>query len=172
MVKPFSQNIIFMDTEFTDLDIRKGELLSIGLVKNTGEQLYIELDYQGPSPPWVEKNVLPTLTAPKISKQEARTKLAAFIDNQNPYMVAYVNQFDAVFWYDLFGTPQNHPFYWIPIDFASILFAHGYDPNSMGHHKFLRNLGIDETQYNKHHALDDAIFLRDVYNAFYKKTGK
>lgn len=43
--KFYSENIIFFDTEFTHLDVEIGELLSIGLAKNTGEELYLELDY-------------------------------------------------------------------------------------------------------------------------------
>lgn len=166
-MKPFSHNIIFFDTEFSDLNIRTGELLSIGMVKEgSGEELYLEFDYTGPMHPWVTQNVLPILTAEKkYSKLEAREKLREFVGAGEPYLMAYVNQFDAVFWYDLFGSPKDHPAFWIPLDFASILFAHGYDPNSMGKDSFFSDLGIDKAQFKLHNALDDARMLKQVYEA-------
>jgi len=44
---PFSKNIIFLDTEFSSLDPYKGEMLSIGLAKLDGSELYLELEYEG-----------------------------------------------------------------------------------------------------------------------------
>lgn len=38
------KELIFFDTEFTSLDPYKGEILSIGMVKENGEELYIELE--------------------------------------------------------------------------------------------------------------------------------
>ncbi len=170
-MQPYSDNLLFMDTEFTDFDIRRGELLSIGMIKMTGEELYLELEYSGDDVhPWVEKNVLPHLKDEKVSKEKAIAQITTFIGDESPYMVAYVNQFDAVYWYDLFGGPQNHPAYWIPIDFASMLFASGYSPNSLGKHTFFNELGIDKSAYNDHHALDDAKQLRDIYIALMKKN--
>ncbi len=167
MISPYSDNIIFLDTEFTDLDVRKGELMSIGLIKTTGEELYLELEYTDEPHPWVVENVIPTLTGKKVKKVDAILELKEFVGTDSPFMVAYVNQFDSVFWYDLFGSAKEHPFYWIPIDFASILFAHGLDPNSMGRHKFFESLGIDKNKYNKHNALDDAKLLAETYTAFF-----
>lgn len=162
---PFSTNLIFYDTEFSDLNHRTGELLSLGLVKYTGEELYLELDYSGPLHPWVQENVIPNLTGNKVSREEARRQIIEFVGTEEPYLMAYVNQFDSMYWYDLFGSPTEHPVYWIPIDFASILFAHGYAPNSLGHHSFFKALGIDKSQYREHNALQDARLLREVYLA-------
>ncbi len=58
------------------------------------------------------------------------------------------------------------PFNWIPIDFASILFAMGINPESYyrgDEDNFYRELGIAHTKYREHHALDDAKLLRQVY---------
>lgn len=169
---PYSDNIIFMDTEFTDLDIRKGQLLSVGLVKITGEELYIEIEYTDTPHEWVIKNVLPHLNGEPVPSGVAQSKIRDFIgqEGSRPYLVAYVNQFDAVFWYDLFGSAKDHPAYWIPIDFASILFGFGYAPDSMGHHTFFEELTIDKEAYKAHNALDDARLLRDVYKKFFQKT--
>ena len=167
-VTPYSQNIIFLDTEFSDLNARTGELLSVGLITYSGKELYLELEHSGPVHPWVKKHVLPLLIQPKVSREVAKEKLTDFIGKDKPYLVSYVNQFDAIYWYDLFGSPKNHPCYWIPIDFASILFATGYDPNSLGKKRFFDELSINKKNYTFHSALDDARLLRDVYIKFFQ----
>ena len=43
MSGPFSNNVIFYDAEFSNVDPYTGELLSIGMVKVSGEELYLEL---------------------------------------------------------------------------------------------------------------------------------
>ncbi len=167
----FSENIVFMDTEFTHLDPKKGELLSIGLIKYTGEELYIEFEYSVDPHPWVVEHVLPTLSGVKVPNDKAREMIREFIGPGQPYLMAYVNQFDAMFWYGLFGDPKSHPAFWIPIDFASILFAHGFDPNSMGKDSFFEKLGVDKKSYHLHNALDDTRLLRDVYLKFCTQSG-
>lgn len=167
MPKPFSNNIIFYDTEFSSLDPYKGEILSIGLVKLNGEELYLELEYNGEVSEWVEKNILPTLKGTKFSREEAKKKIIDFAGSGKPYMVGFINQFDAIYTYKLFGI-GGHPFYWIPIDFASILFSIGINPEDyMPENKtdFFEKLGIDLKKYNQHNALDDARLLREVYSA-------
>lgn len=163
--RPFSDNVIFIDTEFSSLDPYRGEILSIGLVKLNGDELYVELEYEGEVDGWVKDNIIPTLTEPKLSREAAVKKVNAFIGNMKPYMVGYVNQFDAVYWYKLF-RPDSDPLYWLPIDFASILFAFGVNPESYDSEdkdNFYQEIGIDPGRYRKHHALDDARLLREVY---------
>ncbi len=169
--KPYSDRLIFFDTEFTHLDPRKGELISIGLVKYSGEELYLELEYTGEPHPWVTEKVLPYLKGPKVGREEAKKRLREFVGPDQPYLVAYVNQFDAVFWYDLFGSPMDHPAFWIPIDFASILFALGYPPDSMGRENFWKELGLVKQTGVQHNALDDARWLWEVYLALQAKAG-
>ncbi len=165
---PYSERCIFVDTEFTSMDIRVGELLSVGLVRPNGEELYVEIEYTGSVHPWVQEHVLPYLQGNPVSSSNAVEQLRTFVGNDTPYMISYVNQFDAVYWYTLFGSPQAHPCYWIPIDFASILFAHGFDPNSMGKHAFFEQIGVQkDTTVQKHHALHDARWLKTVYTAFF-----
>jgi hypothetical protein len=72
--RPFSDNVIFVDTEFSSLDPYKGEILSVGLVKLRGEELYLELECDGEIDEWPKKNILPTLKQKKYSKAEARKK--------------------------------------------------------------------------------------------------
>lgn len=168
MKNAFSDKIIFFDTEFTSLDPVVGELMSIGMVKSTGEELYLELEYEHEPHPWVIEHVIPFLTNQKVSKSEARQRLIDFLGPDKPYLMAYVNQFDAIYWYKLFESAQEHPAFWIPLDFASVLFASGRDPGSMGQTAFFEELGIDKSVYQEHNALSDAKLLRDVYLALQK----
>ena len=171
-----TRQIIFFDTEFTMLNPRKGELLSLGLVKDSGEELYIEFE-QSPRDqidPWVIEHVLPSLSGNAISKDEAKITIREFVGTEKPYLMAYVNQFDSIFWYDLFSDPQKHPAFWIPIDFASILFAHGFDPESMGKQEFFDRIGVNKSNYSTrgHNALEDAQLLKEVYHRFVSYTGR
>jgi len=168
MMKPFSKNIIFLDTEFSSLNPYKGEILSIGLVKPNGKELYLELKYDGEVDPWVRKNIIPALKGPKVSRETAKRRIRRFIGKKEPYLVSYVNQFDAIYWYKLFGV-NNHPAYWLPIDFASILFGLGINPEAYYHgdkNNFYKEIGVDHTKYKEHHALDDAKLLKEVYLKF------
>ncbi len=171
-----ARQIIFFDTEFTFLDARKGELLSLGLVKDSGEELYLEFE-QPPHDrmdPWVIEHVLPSLSGTVVSKDEAKAQIREFVGPDRPYLMAYVNQFDSIYWYDLFSDPQKHPAFWIPIDFASILFAHGFDPESMGHQDFFDRIGVNRSNYNTrgHNALEDAQLLKEVYSRFMSYIGR
>ena len=61
-------------------------------------------------------------------------------------------------------TRKDLPFFWLPIDFASILFGMGLDPYSLNNKKFLKKIGIDTQKFkHTHNALDDAKLLREVY---------
>ncbi len=170
MHKPYSDNIIFFDTEFSDLNPYKGEILSVGMVKPTGEELYLELENNGEVSDWVRDNILPTLMDNKISREEAKEKMREFIGSSFPYLVSYVNQFDAVYFYKLFGT-ENQPAYYIPIDFASMLFGYGIDPRDYGNRysRLVNKLDIDLSKFKKHHALEDAKLLKEMYTRFFER---
>lgn len=169
---PYSDNVIFFDTEFTNLDPRKGELLSLGMVKPNGEELYLEFQYSGPLDPWVVEHVIPYLEGITFTKEEACKLIRQFFGNTQPYLVAHVNQFDTVYWYDLFGSAQTHPAERVPIDFASILFAYGFAPNVMRSAVFLKSLGMSDPNISEHNALDDARRLKQVYYKFFEKYGR
>ena len=164
--KPYSKNIIFLDTEFSSLDPYVGEILSVGLVKLTGEELYLELEHSGPVDPWVKKNILPTLTAPKVSRQEAAKQIKKFVGGEKPYMVSMINQYDFIYICKLFGREDKSVFHWLPIDFASVLWALGINPESYypeDKENFFKMINIDASKYKMHNALDDAKLLREVY---------
>lgn len=166
---PFEpNNLIFIDTEFTSLDPSVGEILSIGIVKLSGEELYLELETKAKPSAWVQKHILPTLTQPKLSKDQAVRQVRKFLGRKKPFAVAYVDNYDALYAVKLFGEGEKMPFKWMTIDFASILFANGINPTKMlatesGAKTFYRSLGINLEKYQQHHALDDAKLLRDVW---------
>jgi DNA polymerase III epsilon subunit-like protein len=155
--------LIFFDSEFTSLNPHEGEILSIGMVKANGEEFYIELECAAAPSEWVKEHILPTLTGEKVSREEARRRIAAFVGDGEPVMVAHVNQYDTLYFYKLYDGPET-PFFWMPLDFASILYARGYDPDEIGPgSKLYADLGIDDAQYHQHHALDDARLLRETF---------
>lgn len=170
-MKPFSDNVIFFDTEFSNLDPYKGEVLSIGMVKVNGDELYLEIENTGEVSPWVRENVLPLLTQPRMTREEARQKIIEFAGENKPYLVSYVIEFDAPFLYKLLGVDDENgnrklPYHWIILDFASMLFALGRNPSDFAAQEkdaLIKELGIDISMYREHHALDDAKVLREVY---------
>ena len=172
MLKSFSDNIVFFDTEFSSLDPYEGELLSVGLVKMTGEELYLEIEDEGvTSCDWVKEHVLPLLDGEKVSRSEARRQINDFIGESKPYALAYVDQYDAIYTRKLFNG-EELPFHWISLDFASMLFLMGISPEIFDkHHKeeFLKEWGFADDSYRNHHALDDARLLREVYGEFLRR---
>ena len=170
---PFSDDIIFFDAEMTQLDVKKGELMAIGMINYDGtKELYIELEYdESTLSDWTRENVVPHLRLQKTSKEEAKKAIREICGHSEPHLIATVNQWDMTFWHKLFAgeeTPVNR----IPIDFASILFAMGLNPARTinGEKKeFYKQFGLDLENYNLHNALDDTRLMRDLY---FKLAGK
>jgi len=170
-MQPLSNNIVFTDLEFTDLS-GAGEVLSIGLIKLTGEELYLEIETDAEPSDWVKQNVLKHMTGEKTTKEEARKQIRTFLGKEKPYLTAWVPHYDMVLTSQLFQGAFNTPFNWFPLDFASILFADGIDPEDYreeNNRKFLKDLGIDASKYSTHHALDDAKLLREAWIAYFKQ---
>jgi len=74
MIKPYSQNLIFFDTEFSSLDLDRGEILSLGFVKMNREALYLEVDFKREVDKWPKENILPNLGIKKVTSEEAAKK--------------------------------------------------------------------------------------------------
>lgn len=157
-MKPYSDNIVFVDTEFSGLEFYLGELISIGLVKLSGEELYLELDYAGPVNEFVQREVLPKLHGPTVPPHDAIARIRAFVGDGRPYMVTEAGHYDALYVYKLFGIAEQ-PFHEVPLDFASMLFCHGIAADQDNAAYF----GIERRRFRSHHALDDARFLRAIY---------
>jgi len=164
---PFSDDVIFFDAEFTQLDIIRGELMSVGMITLDGKkELYLELDYDANhASPWVVEHVIPYMTGTTVSHAEAQALIEDLCGHTEPHLVATVNQWDMAFWHKFFGGKEE-PINRIPIDFASILFAMGINPaRTIDDEKetFYMQYGIDLNKYNMHNALDDAKLMRDLY---------
>ncbi len=167
-LQPFEKdNLIFLDTEFSDLDPYKGEILSIGIVKMNGEELYIELESDGHASTWVKRNILKMLDGPKFSRELAVEQVRNFLGESQPFAVAFVDNYDVIYLTKLFEAGKL-PFRWMTVDLASVLFAMGVNPvkyqlDNETAKDFYKKLGIDTKKYRHHHALDDARLLRDVW---------
>jgi hypothetical protein len=83
----------FLDTEYNGWG---GALLSLALVPDDGEELYLTLDWDGPLDPWVERHVLPyldtvpeTLRSARMSRGDAaRTIAHYFAADPQPLIIA------------------------------------------------------------------------------------
>jgi DNA polymerase III epsilon subunit-like protein len=160
-----TKNLIFLDTEFTSLDPTNGQILSIGIVKLNGEELYLELETAAPRSDWVKKHLI--LDQEKVSTDQAKQAVTDFLGDADPFAVAFVDNYDNLYMVKLFGEGKL-PFKWLTIDMASILFAHGINPksflpNETAAKSFYKSIGVDMSSYRQHHALDDAKLLREVW---------
>jgi hypothetical protein len=144
--------LLFLDTEYSGLGQQSPRLISLALLAEDGSrEFYVELaDTCAPDDctPFVQREVLPLLTGPRLPRIEASTTLRAWFD-QAPRAIqaACDSETDWRFLLDLLGEPR-------PANLA----AHYYD---------LRPL-IDTTVYDRavaayyltdpreHHALVDA----------------
>lgn len=83
----------FLDTEYNGWG---GALLSLALVPEDGEELYLTFDWEGPLEAWVERNVLPyldtvpaNLVAPRMSRADAARTIAHYLaGDPDPLIVA------------------------------------------------------------------------------------
>ena len=83
----------FLDTEYNGWG---GALLSMALVPDHAEELYITLDWTGPLDEWVERNVLPFLdmvpdglVSPRMSRADAARTVAHYLaGDRDPLIVA------------------------------------------------------------------------------------
>ena len=83
----------FLDTEYNGWG---GELLSLALVPDDGEELYLTLDWKGPLEQWVERHVLPyfdavpeSLVSPRMSRADAARTVAHYLaGDSEPLIVA------------------------------------------------------------------------------------
>ena len=148
----------------------------MGLVKPSGEELYVELEYKNEPSEWVKEHVLPYLNGHKVGAEEAVKMVIDFVGDTKPHIVGHINQDDVMLWQKLLMSVRSvdagdtfYPFQLTSIDFASILFTMGLDPETyhLGEKNgFFEKIDVDYKKYNKHNALDDAKLLREVYLRF------
>jgi hypothetical protein len=83
----------FLDTEYNGWG---GELLSLALVPDDGEELYLTLGWTGPLVPWVERHVVPYLdsvpeglASPRMNRADAARTISHYLAaDREPLIVA------------------------------------------------------------------------------------
>ena len=83
----------FLDTEYNGWG---GALLSLALVPEDGEELYLTFDWAGELEPWVERHVVPyldkvpeSLVSPRMSRRDAARTIAHYLaGDPDPLIVA------------------------------------------------------------------------------------
>jgi hypothetical protein len=83
----------FLDTEYNGWG---GALLSLALVPDDGEELYLTLEHERPLEDWVERHVVPyldmvpdSLTLPRMSRTDAARAIAHYLaGDPEPLIVA------------------------------------------------------------------------------------
>ena len=83
----------FLDTEYNGW---RGALLSLALVPEDGEELYLTLDWEDALDPWVERNVVPyldtvpdALVSPRLNRADAARAISHYLaGDSEPVIVA------------------------------------------------------------------------------------
>jgi len=140
----------FLDTEYNGWG---GALLSLALVPDDGEELYLTLDWNGPLEDWVERNVVPyldmvadTLVSPRMSRADAARMISHYpAGDPDPLIVADWPEDIAQFNMLLLNGPG------VMVEVPPLTF------------KFVELSGFSTAANSKvpHNALHDARALRD-----------
>lgn len=146
---------IWFDTEFVD-DGKTIELLSIGLVREDGRELYREsgdFNFRRPVDPWMVKNVYPHLAGEKYSRAEIARDILNFAGKSPEFWADYA-AYDWVVLCQLYGrmvdVPDGWPWYCMDVQQLQHQFDDAYvqPPDFVG---------------QQHHALDDARHCRRLW---------
>jgi hypothetical protein len=167
---------IFLDTEFTGLHA-KTTLISIGLVADSGETFYAELnDYdKSQCDDWINENVISNLRLGNIEMTKTNAGNFEVMGNTSKVrfdLELWLMKFNKVeIWSDclaydwvLFNNIFCHAFnipknvYYIPFDLCTLLKIKGVDPD------ISREEFAGMNSENKHNALFDAEVQRAIYN--------
>jgi len=138
---------IFIDTEFNSF---QGELISIGLVSQNGDEFYEVLEIENDYDPWVQEHVVPYLEKKPCSKKDVQHRLTKFL-----------NQYDSI--HIISDWPEDIK-YFCELLITGPGFAIDYPLISM---EINRNINSVQSKV-PHNALHDArAILESWYNAYY-----
>lgn len=144
----------FLDTEYNGAG---GELLSLALVPDEGDELYVTLQASQPLVEWVERNVLPYLDSvpeqlrwPRLSRADAADALERYLRHDDePVIVA--------------DWPED------VAQFCNLMITGPGDMIELRHLTFrllpLTNFSTAANSRIPHNALHDARALRDHYRS-------
>lgn len=173
---------IFFDTEFTGLK-QNTRLISIGLVSESGESFYAELnDYdENNLDQWINDNVIANLSLDNYmagsKRYNIKTKSTTYYGNMvglKKALTKWLENFgeveiwsdtlayDWVLFNEIFGHAFNIPknVYYIPFDISTLFKIKGIDPD-ISREDFS---GIIDNDSNKHNALWDAKIIKACYD--------
>lgn len=158
-----NKNLIFMDGEFTKLTTKGVKFLSIAFITTKGKELYLEIEQSKETvDPWVRENVLPLLNGNTVTEEQAKERICQFLKEnygeEKPVLVADVNQFDWNGICELFGV-WDIPFFYIPIDFSTILYSKGIDID-IDRMQLAKDLDVNVEGFKQHNALTDTKILK------------
>lgn len=150
-------NKIFFDTEFIDTGSAI-ELISIGMVKNTGETLYLvssEFDELKCSE-WLLDNVISKLgNEPRHTKKYIKEKIIDFIGTEKVEFWAYYGSYDWVVFCQLFGRMLD-----LPKNYFYCLRELKQEADRLNF-----NCKTLEKSNTEHNALADAIWNKRLYES-------
>jgi hypothetical protein len=168
---------LFYESEFTGLH-QQTTLISIGLVAESGESFYAELDDYDEKQvsDWIRENVINKLRL-KQKGLIARGNESEYYGNKkqlSAYLRTWLNQFEHIeIWSDclafdwvlfcqLFGGAFTVPgsVYYIPFDICTLFKAKGIDPD-INREQFS---GFLDGTMSKHNALHDAFVIKSCYD--------
>lgn len=150
---------VFFDTEFIE-DGKTIDLISIGLVREDGEELYLISSEYDPSKAnqWVLDNVLRYI--PGNAERYPKRHIADVIENWlwdiEPEFWAYYADYDWVVFCQMFGRMIDLPKGWPMYCRDLKQLADDYD------------LRLPEQKTGEHHALADARWNKDSFDYAYK----
>lgn len=153
---------IFFDTEFIEFP-NTIQLISIGMVKETGEEYYaISSEFEPElANDWVKENVIAKLEpeVPRKTIAEIRDEIVAFVGPEKAEFWAYFSSYDWVVFCWIFGNmrdaPRNFPKYCL--DLRQSMHAKGLTMS--WRHKACPN------PEGEHNALADARWNMELYRA-------
>lgn len=167
--------IIFIDNEFTGTHALT-TLISVGLVTLEGESLYVTLnDFDKDQiSEWVRTNVLSMINEREsVSSLEACKKIQVFLDKYSEgekiSLVSAGKMTDIILffqlWHKLYPTIKYFSMDLLPeylnhgshFDLNTLFFVSGIDPD-IDRTKF-----VGRNDVKRHHALDDAIIVRECF---------
>ena len=152
----------WFDTEFID-NGNTLELISLGIISEDGRTYYAE-NHQcklDTACEWVKENVIKQLglLENRKSREQIKQDLIIFTaQDPNPIFWAWYGAYDWVAISQLFGRMLDVPVNWphLVMDVKQLCVMLG-------------NPKVPEQKTTKHHALNDAIWTKEVYNFLVKK---
>lgn len=149
---------IWFDTEFID-DGKTIDLISIGMVREDGAELYMEsaeCDISRASD-WVKRHVCPHLSGQIFDRKKMADNIIAFA-GQSPEFWGWYADYDWVALCQLYGSMMSLPNGW-PLFCRDV-------------QQLLPDDGTPRISYprgRRHHALDDARYEKALYDAIMRQ---